>query len=200
MVIGITGGTGTGKTTLLNEFEKRGALVIDCDALYHDLLKSDEKMRNEMTERFGPVFSDGELDRKALGRTVFSDDQALKDLNRITHKYVRRSVKKLLSAWKADGGDLAAVDAVALYESGISKLCDKTIAVTAPVESRAARIVEREGITPEYAMMRINSQKPDRYYERRCDYLLRNDCETLDTFVVKCNLLINILIGEIYNG
>ena len=92
MIIGITGGTGCGKTTALQAIRELGGIIIDCDAVYHVLLQTDRKMLAAIEARFPGTVIDGVLDRKKLGPIVFSDDQALKDLNAITHKAVKEKV------------------------------------------------------------------------------------------------------------
>jgi dephospho-CoA kinase len=177
-LIGLTGTTGSGKTTALSVLQERGARIIDCDEVYHALLETSRPMLDELRERFPAAFAaDGSFDRKALGRVVFSDEAAMLDLNRITHKYVDERCGELLAAWAEEGCSLTAIDAIALIESGLSRRCDILVAVTAPKELRAQRIAMREGISMEYALLRINAQKPDSFFEENCDYTLVNDCE-----------------------
>ena len=90
MILGITGGTGCGKTTLLREIEKLGGVVLDCDAIYHDLLKTDADMLQAIASRFPGTVENGILQRKKLGALVFSDEKALLDLNAITHSAVKK--------------------------------------------------------------------------------------------------------------
>ena len=135
MILGITGGTGCGKTTLLNVLKERGAVVLDCDAIYHELLTRDASLLAAIEERFPGTVEDGVLQRKKLGNLVFSDKNALLDLNRITHAAVKREVLRRLGEKPA----LAAIDAIALFEGGLAELCDVTVAVTAPVEDRVRR-------------------------------------------------------------
>lgn len=176
-VIGITGGTGCGKTTALNELEKLGALIIDCDALYHELLQSDEPMITELKANFPGAVVDGVLDRKALGRIVFSDNVALLSLNAITHRHVDRALTELLRRHAMAGGRLAAIDAIELISSGVGKRCAATIAVTADRELRIQRIMARDGISREYATMRVDAQKPDTYFAENCDYVIKNNSD-----------------------
>ena len=128
MIIGITGGTGSGKTTLLNELKKLSALVLDCDEIYHQLLATDPALLAAIEARFPGTVENGQLQRKNLGTIVFSDENALLDLNRITHAAVKQEVLRQLQSNPA----LAAIDAIALFESGLDALCDVTVAVTAP--------------------------------------------------------------------
>jgi dephospho-CoA kinase len=185
-IIGITGGSGGGKTSALRALGRLGALVIDCDALYHELLVRNTDMIREIAARFNGVMSDGTLDRKALGRIVFNDAAALAELNGITHKFVSIDVDRRLVEWEQQGGTLAAVDAIALIESGLGEKCDLIVGVTAPVEVRIKRIMARDGLSEEYAKMRISAQKPDSYYNENCDYVLISDCDTVELFEEKC--------------
>lgn len=171
MILGITGGTGCGKTTLLVQIERRGGMVLDCDAIYHELLETDGELLNEIGKRFPGVVTGGALDRKKLGQRVFSDPDALADLNGITHGAVRREVERRL----VQKPKLAAIDAIALFESGLAQLCHVTVAVTAPREDRVRRLMKRDGIDEEYAGRRIDAQQPEDFFTGKCDYCLRND-------------------------
>ena len=181
MIIGITGGTGCGKTTLLKAIEAQGGLVLDCDAIYHELLRSDEEMLAAIDARFPDVIQNGALNRKKLGAIVFADEQALLDLNRITHSAVKLEALCQLST----NPRLAAIDAIALFEGGLAELCDVTVAVTAPVEDRVKRLMARDGISEEYARSRIAAQHDDSWFRQRCDYVLENNGE-IDAFATNC--------------
>ena len=170
MIIGITGPTGSGKTTLLNLIRDCGGLVLDCDAIYHELLATDEAMLCALRQRFPAAFTQGILDRKALGAIVFSDPAALQDLNAITHA----AVKKAVLAELAQNPKLAAIDAIALFEGGLAEACDITVAVTAPTQDRIARIMARDGISREYAEKRVAAQHDSSWFKDRCTYTLEN--------------------------
>jgi dephospho-CoA kinase len=176
-IIGITGGTGAGKTTALGILNEMGCETIDCDAVYHALLENDAELRAALTERFGDVLTDGAVDRKKLGAIVFRDEAALLDLNRISHKFVDREVKRILRAAKERGCTCAAIDAIALIESGLSGRCHAVVGILAPVEHRVRRIMEREGIDESYARMRVEAQKKDSFFREHCDYILENNGE-----------------------
>ena len=181
MILGITGGTGCGKTTLLNCIRDRGGLVLDCDAIYHDLLKTDRALLLSIDSAFPGVVKKGILDRKALGSRVFADPQALERLNAITHRAVYDQVRQMLG----ENRGLAAIDAIALFESGLSELCTCTVAVTAPREARVARLMVRDRISEAYAGSRIDAQHPDSWFADRCDHLLRNE-GSREEFHIKC--------------
>lgn len=196
-VIGITGPTGAGKTTVLNVLAEMGGLILDCDAIYHELTVSCDPMREELVLRFGAgIFDeDGALKRKALGSIVFDDPAALADLNEITHRYVRQTVKQALEQAEADGVCAAAIDAIALLESGLGELCHATVAVIAPDEIRVRRIMAREGIGEEYARLRISAQKPNGYFETHCDHVLCNDGDDPAGIRAKAGKLFEMLIN-----
>ena len=182
-VIGITGPTGAGKTTALNELEKLGFVIIDCDAVYHELLKSNQALQNELQNRFGVLTDEnGVFDRKKLGAVVFHDPAALADLNTIAHRHVVDAVKVILAKAEEDKIPAAAVDAIALFESGLADLCQATVAITAPAHIRVERIMAREGISREYAQARVNAQNPEEFYTSRCQHTLRNDCASAAEF------------------
>lgn len=196
-IIGVTGPTGAGKTTALRAFEKKGAAVIDCDAVYHELLLTSQDLLDELRERFGAgvFFPDGKLDRKAVGRRVFGDQKALEDLNRITHRYVGEEVQRRLRKAEQEGRKAAAVDAIALIEGGLSETCDVVVGVLAPEETRVERIMQREGISREYAESRVKAQKPEAFYRAHCTDILVNDGDEAD-FEEKAGALYDKWIGE----
>lgn len=181
MIIGITGGTGSGKTTLLEELEKLGAEVLDCDAIYHQLLQTDVSLLAAIENRFPGTVENGTLQRKKLGSIVFSDKNALLDLNRITHAAVHAEVMRRLEFKPA----LAAIDAISLFESGLSGLCDVTVAVTAPADVRLRRLMERDCISAEYAQSRIAAQPDDDWFREQCGFVLENN-GNIDIFRAKC--------------
>lgn len=182
-VIGITGPTGAGKTTLLREVEKLGGAVIDCDAVYHDLLKRDTTLQDTLERKFGPLRDKlGAIDRKKLGAVVFHDAEKLEALNAIAWKAVTGRVWNILEGCREQGRPLAAVDAIALLESPLKELCQLTVAVLAPPEIRVRRIMAREDISQDYAWARVKAQRPDAYFSQNCDYTLINDCSSAEEF------------------
>lgn len=181
MILGITGGSGCGKTTLLKLIAENGGMALDCDAIYHELLTADSALLDAIAVRFPGTAEGGVLQRKKLGATVFSDERALEDLNRITHTAVKREVLRRLECHPG----LAAIDAIALFESGLADLCDLTVAVTAPAEVRVRRLVARDGISEEYARSRIHAQHCEAWFRERCSHVLDNS-GTETQFYEKC--------------
>lgn len=183
-IIGITGPTGAGKTTALNEVEKLGGEVIDCDAVYHELLESDITLQSKLEELFGPLRGeDGAIDRKKLGAIVFGDPEKLELLNTVAQRATVAKTRELVYGCEREGRPLAAIDAIALLESGLKELCHATVAVIAPPEVRVRRIMAREGIPEDYARKRVNAQKPESFFRESCDYVLENnEDDTPETF------------------
>lgn len=181
MIIGITGGSGCGKTTALNVFETLGGMVLDCDAIYHRLLATDPSLTAAIEVRFPGTVTEGVLDRKKLGSIVFADARALQDLNAITHSAVKREV---LRKMQGHTGHIA-IDAIGLFEGGLAELCDTTVAVTAPEEDRIARLMERDGISPEYARARLAAQRSQEEFSALCAHTLHNN-GTREEFTGKC--------------
>lgn len=176
-IVGLTGPTGAGKTTVLHVLEEMGAAVLDCDAIYHDLTRSSQSMRQELEQRFGSDIYDlqGTLQRKVLGAKVFGDPQALEELNAITHRYIHLEIQHRLNLAREAGKEVAVVDAIALIESGLADICQVTVAVVAQPETRIGRIMARDGIDEGYARKRVEAQKPVSFFESHCQYTLHND-------------------------
>ena len=180
-ILGLTGGSGTGKSAACTAFARLRCGVIDADATYRTLCDTCEPMLKEIQNVFGDVFStDGKLDRKKLGAIVFADAQKLQQLNAITHPYIRQAARDAFAAYSKRGCLLCIYDAPVLFEGQMETLCDKTCAVLAARNTRIARIVARDAITEEYAALRIDAQKDDAFYRERCDYVVQNDAD-LDT-------------------
>ena len=177
IVIGITGGTGAGKTSLLRALERKGACVLDCDAVYHGMLETDEELRSALRSEFGDVIfrADGSVDVHAIGLIVFQDREKLTALDALVKEYVPREVARRMAAADAE---LIGLDAIKLMECGLGAICDATVAVTAPEEVRVKRIMARDGITEDYARSRVAAQQSEEYFRARCDHEFVNDLPT----------------------
>lgn len=195
-ILGITGPTGAGKTTALNALADLGACIIDADAVYHGLLERDPALRSALTARFGDILDEtGKIDRKKLGEVVFSDQAALLDLNAITHRFVGEEIGRLLSQAEAEGRPAAAIDAIALIESGLGRRCGAVVGVLAPAELRVRRIMAREGIPEAYARKRVQAQKGEAFFRSHCDYILENtEADTPEGFAHRARALFQSII------
>ncbi len=176
LIIGITGGSGCGKSTVSGILCEQGAKTIDADIVYHDLLNNSKQMLRELKRRFPEaVNSDGKLIRRELAKIVFSDKQALLNLNEISHKFVLEETERQIACLYEENTSYLCIDAIALFESGMNSICDITIGVLADRETRISRIMERDSLDCEAAAARIDAQQPDDFYISKCNYIIRND-------------------------
>ena len=180
LIVGITGPTGAGKTSALNAIQKLGGHVLDCDAIYHELLKTDPALRRALTDTFGEVFNESGLDRQKLGKIVFGDPAELQKLDDIIYRFLPRELERRMAAYGM--APIIAIDAINLIESGLYKLCRRTVGVLAPKEDRIKRIMARDNIGEEYARLRVEAQKEDSFYRNNCTDILMNTAGTLSAF------------------
>lgn len=173
LVLGITGGSGSGKSQVCKLLSSMGAFVIDADEIGHKVTAREDVLR-EITVEFGNdiLKEDGELDRKELGRIVFSSKEALETLNVITHKKIFDEVEKLVSETDSE---VIAIDAAVLKNTRLKDLCSFVIAVVAPMNMRVERIVRRDELNEEEALHRINSQPSDAEYAHGVDFVILNN-------------------------
>lgn len=194
IILGLTGGTGAGKTSALEALRDLGGEVIDCDQVYNEILEGSDEFKNAINEKFPGVFShDGVLNRAKLGQEVFAKRDRLDQLNAIVFRYLIPELERRIMA--ADG--LYAIDAINLFESGLDRLCDRTIAVTAPTELRVKRVMARDHISERYARLRINAQKQDEFYRGKCDCELNNATDSPEEFRKDARLFFEQLVESI---
>ena len=175
-ILGLTGPSGAGKGEAGRIFASLGARVLDCDALYHEMLRTDGALRAELAAAF-PDCADGEggVDRKRLSRLVFADAGQLSRLNAIAHRHITRAIRETLASYAREGAEVAVLDAPTLFEAHADALCDCTAAVLAPVSLRVERLRGRDGLPDEAILARIRSQPDDAFFQTHCTYILRND-------------------------
>ena len=179
-VIGLCGGSGSGKGTASLLFAEHGFIAIDTDKVYHALTTTSTDCLRELVDEFGEgiLNESGTLDRRKLAAIVFSDGadkQKHAVLNRIAHTHVLRRVRELISEYEKEGYAAVLVDAPMLFESGFDKECDAIIAVVADKDARVERIVSRDSISRQAALARIAAQLSDEYLIAHSDYTIYND-------------------------
>ena len=178
-VIGMCGGSGSGKGVACSFFAELGIRIIDTDKVYHTITSSDTECMKELSSVFGTaIIENGKLNRKALADIVFSSRDRLKLLNSITHKHILSEVRRIINRYQKEGATGVIVDAPLLFESGFDKECDATLAICASTETRISRIIKRDNISKEMAIKRIQSQKRDEWLKMTCDYYIDNDSTT----------------------
>ena len=195
-IVGVTGPSGSGKSTALRCLLDRGALVLDCDAVYHELLETNPELLRELEARFPGTVANGRLQRKKLGALVFGDAAALLDLNCITHRFISDEVQRRLRDFALQGGTLAALDASELLESPLADRCDFTVGVLASEETRIRRIMVRDGISRDYALSRIRAQHGEDYFRARCTVTVGNNNDEA-TFSANIN---KVLEEKLHHG
>lgn len=182
-VIGLTGGIGTGKSTVASMLEALGAVVIDSDAIVHELQAPGTPLLAEIVAAFGGEIlrDDGSLDRARLGALVFSDPDARAKLNAIVHPAVGRESLRRLEAARASGADLVVLDIPLLYETRLHGTASRAnlgvetvVVVYAPRELQIRRQVERNGYDRAEAERRVDAQIPIEEKRRRADHVIDN--------------------------
>lgn len=193
-VIGITGGSGSGKSTLSRLLAAEyGALVLDADAIYHELLEQSADMRLALTEAFGTVIlSEGKICRKSLAALVFAQEGALELLNSITHPRVTEEIRRRMAASEKS---ICVIDAFGLVQSGMHRICDCTVGVLADRDVRIRRIMARDGLDEMRAAARIDAQVAEEYYRAHCDTILVNNGSEAE-FLAECRRFCRTLLGK----
>lgn len=175
-LIGITGGSGCGKSHLASLLRERGIPVIDCDLVSREIMGKGTPCAKEVVDFFGEeILENGEINRRKLGRIVFSDSENLKKLNEITHKYI---LADIYNKMEKEASDVICADGATLIESGIE--CHLLVGILADKELRIKRICERDNLSEEDAKLRIEAQKDDSFYKENCDFVVYNNSGDFD--------------------
>ena len=175
-IIGLTGLTGAGKSTVAQKLMAYGCYHIDADKVARDVINNSEDVKNKLKEHFGDdvINEDGTTNRPLLASRAFANEESTNALNEITHPAVTEEIKSIIKDMEKIGYRGVIIDAIALFESGEDALCDFTVAVIAPKEIRLERIMKRDNITEEKALERINAQKDESFFTSRADFVLWN--------------------------
>ncbi len=177
MVVGLTGQTGAGKTTVCRIFIENGFAVINADMVSRFVVEKDKPCLLELAEMFGDdiIDSEGELDRKKLAEIVFSDKSKLEILNSICYPYITSEILNRIRSLSENNQKLILLDAPTLFESRADDFCEIVISVVSRIENRLARIMERDGITEEEALNRINSQYDEKFFVEHSEFIIKNN-------------------------
>ena len=176
-VVGLTGQTGAGKTTISKIFSDNGYMVIDADKVARKVVEKGSNCLYEIEELFGRevLIADGTLDRKALAAIVFTDKTKLETLNTIMHPYITKEILRMIKENSNRGVKLILLDAPTLFESHADDFCEIIISVLADENVREQRIIARDNISHEQARQRMDSQYSDEFFMSHSDYIIRND-------------------------
>ncbi len=174
MIIGLTGQTGAGKSTVCHILSEMGFAIIDCDIVAREVTVNNKKLLENLASAFGIdiLNADGSLNRKALAQKAFSSPQKTALLNSIIHPVILEEIEGRI---KACDNKYVILDAPTLFESGADSLCDKIIAVIADEKIRLERILKRDDITQDQAQMRISAQGDDAFYIDKSDAVIYNN-------------------------
>ena len=176
IIIGLTGPTGAGKSSLSAVAARLGIKVIDCDRVARSTSEN-KQMLNLLCAEFGEdIVKNGVLDRKALAARAFSSPERTEKMNSIMLPFICENIEKQIT------GECVILYAPTLFESGLDKRCDKIIGVLADVQTRRARIVERDGLSESEASVRLSAAKTDEFFVSRCDYIIYNNGSEADLY------------------
>lgn len=161
-VIGLTGNIGTGKSTVLCMLQDLGSAIIDADRVAREVVEPHSPAWHAVRDRFGEeiLLPDGQLNREALGRLVFSDANALRDLEAIIHPAVLSAIEQRLAELRRNGALAVTIEAIKLVEGKVHQLCDAIWVVTCTPDQQLARLTETRGWTPHKARQRMSAQAP----------------------------------------
>ena len=182
IVLGLTGQTGAGKSTLCRYLQQKGCTVIDADQVARNVVEKGSACIADIVLEFGVEYltMDGNLNRRKLGESVFTDKAKLKKLNDIMFPYIINNIKEKIAEAKEASEGIIILDAPTLFESGCDKFCDKVISVIASQDVRCPRFIERDGLSEEEAMHRITAQHSDSFYTERSWMVLQNNSDVDD--------------------
>jgi dephospho-CoA kinase len=177
-IIGITGGIGSGKSTVVRFLAELGAVVIDADKVGHDVLRSDGRIKGELVAAFGGgiLTPHGHISREKLGKLVFGDPQKLKLLNRIIHPEIDRRVMALIAKYRREEVGVLAFEAPLLFDVGWEERVDEVWVTVAAEATVLQRLDTRTGFSREQALARIRAQSPPEELAGRADVVIDTDC------------------------
>ncbi|MGN0614511.1 MAG: dephospho-CoA kinase [Porcipelethomonas sp.] len=186
MVVGLTGQTGAGKTSVCRVFSERGFSIINADHISRLVVEKGQACLNEICEFFGNdiLLEDGSLDRSKLAGIVFTDRNRLELLNSITYPYITAEILSTIRHFSSQGQKLILLDAPTLFESRADDFCELIISVISHEELRLKRIMKRDGITEQAALNRMNSQLKEEFFRENSDFIIKNNGDIQNLYEV----------------
>ena len=193
-IIGLTGQTGAGKSSVREIFRQKGAAVIDADSVAHDITENNTECIYDIVSHFSCMVLNekGAINRKKLGKIVFSDKKELAVLNKIVFPYILDEIEHRTAEEIAKGSENVVIDGATIIESGCGKFCDVLVSVTADENVRTRRIIRRDGISREEAEKRVSAQKPEEFYIENSDIVIEN-MESLESLSGRVNTVLKNL-------
>lgn len=199
-IIGLTGSTGSGTSTIADLFAQKGHPVFSCDKVYHDMISYDGTLTKELVATFGEEIHDpkGGIDRRALRKIAFADPETKQKLEAITHPHIFAALNEWLERAEKQGISVVVIDAPLLIETGLYQRCNLNIVVWAPKSVRLMRIVARDNITQEEAEARVNAQiRSDREKVLLTGLELENGNDILHTIYRFYHLYYDLIVRQI---
>lgn len=184
MIIGLTGGIASGKSTVSGLLVSKGARLVDADVIAREVMLPGHEVLAAAVKQFGSeiLFPDGTLNRGKLGDIVFRDPAALQTLNNLTHPAIRQEIKERMNSMEQEEPErLIIVDIPLLYESGLENLFHEIVVVYVPREVQIARLMERNGLSLEEAEARLNAQMDIETKRNKADYIIDNSGDLAHT-------------------
>lgn len=193
LIVGLTGMSGAGKSTVCSVFSDNGFAIIDCDKCAREVTEPGMSALSELSQRLSPelILGDGSLDRRRTAELIFHDPKKRTLFNKIIYPYITYNIMEKIKQC----GELVLLDAPTLFEARLQLLCDRIVSVTADINVCAQRITVRDGISSELARARLSSQHGADFYRERSDYCLENNGTQQQLYVAAAEV-IKALKGE----